>query len=380
MKRILKLWFTAVFCGLILFPSCTETENTSDEDLKNTYIADLQAKKTELTDLMNSVEYGGAIGQYPESSKTILEDAIAALDVMINDFMAGNDISDENYYKAISDANLAKTEFSKTINQKDDPSEFTPVPAELLVNGQNGGCIDFGYSEEFFNFGEDGKAQFTVDLWVKLDASQNFMNLLGTYRDEGTEINGDRGGWFINYFDGKKMRFSMATTYYHGLVEPGTEWTDYGNWVHVAAVLDENTSDVDDNGHKRVVTFYINGEEKEKASAEYNYQPNKYETHLMAFCAPNREGGNYNNSNFGNGYIKDVHLWSKPLSADEIKALYEGAVKVTADNEDLIAGWEFTATVADNSSIPDITGKFSARLSGDYTWKTLEEDMTPQIE
>ena len=60
--------------------------------------------------------------------------------------------------------------------------EYVSVAAELYVDGQNDGYIDFGASENYSKFGNTGEQVFTVELWVKLKYTSGF----------GTVVDGKR--------------------------------------------------------------------------------------------------------------------------------------------------------------------------------------------
>lgn len=53
--------------------------------------------------------------------------------------------------------------------------EYVSVAAELYVDGQNDGYIDFGASENYSKFGNTGEQVFTVELWVKLKYTSRFI-------------------------------------------------------------------------------------------------------------------------------------------------------------------------------------------------------------
>ena len=46
--------------------------------------------------------------------------------------------------------------------------------------------------------------------------------------------------------------------------------------------------------------------------------------------------------------------------------------KLGLQDRKMICGWEFDATVEDDTNIPDLTGKYSAKLLGEYKWIPLE--------
>ena len=51
------------------------------------------------------------------------------------------------------------------------------------------------------------------------------------------------------------------------------------------------------------------------------------------------------------GYIKHFHLWKSAKSQGEIKKLMNEEIRVTGQEDDLVCGWEFDATVEDDTNI-----------------------------
>lgn len=62
-------------------------------------------------------------------------------------------MADSEADRIIREANQIEKNFRATRRTED----FLPVAAELLVNGKNGGYIDFGVHPEYSAFGEQGQ-------------------------------------------------------------------------------------------------------------------------------------------------------------------------------------------------------------------------------
>ena len=45
---------------------------------------------------------------------------------------------------------------------------------------------------------------------------------------------------------------------------------------------------------------------------------------------------------------------------------------VTGEEDDLVCGWTFAKMALDDQEIKDLTGKYTAKLVGDYRWIELE--------
>lgn len=242
----------------------------------------------------------------------------------------------------------------------------------MYVDGQNDGYIDFGASENYSKFGNTGEQVFTVELWVKLKYTSGFGSVVDVFIEDSPGHY--RKGWVINNFDNKRLRMSLGMDNW-GLLEPGIDFSTTEKWVHFAAVINEKgvDGDVNSEGKPIVVKVYMNGELKDQATGlDGNpYNPNDLGTSMIAF---RHMGGNLGMTNDWklSGYIKHFHLWKSAKSQGEIKKLMNEEIKVTGQEDDLVCGWEFDATVEDDTNIPDLTGKYSAKLLGEYKWIPLE--------
>ena len=95
-----------------------------------------------LTDLQAESQFGLREGMYPETSRAILEDAIAKLKDFLQTIkeagVAEARIPEETA-RLLKESDEKIAEFKATVRTED-----LLVPAELEVSGKNGGYIDFG--------------------------------------------------------------------------------------------------------------------------------------------------------------------------------------------------------------------------------------------
>ena len=164
-------WVVIVFMMLqmLAFTSCSDDDDNSgwptETDKTEIFIERFSTLVTNLTALRDGATYGELKGNYPVSSKAMLDDEIVYLEETIAKLKEGNKkLADSEADRIIREANQIEKNFRATRRTED----FLPVAAELLVNGKNGGYIDFGVHPEYSSFGEQGQQAFTVEFWVKL--------------------------------------------------------------------------------------------------------------------------------------------------------------------------------------------------------------------
>lgn len=324
-------------------------------------VEQLTAKKTEMTNLLSSAVFGTGDGQYPESSKSILENAISAISSVIEEFNAENG-SEATLNAAIASADQAIENFKSTV---------ITIKKGYVWCESEGSYIDFGNHPEFITFGQStqGEFQFSVDFWWYTDIEwDNWAQMIGTATNGG-----EQGGWNVSYFDGGKMRvvhiagnegggYSWRETDMKVNGEVDLRPTFNKKWVHVVLVFrDKNVE-----GDK--ISGFVNGEKAAAMGLDDNHTgyafDNKDFSHMLAFArTPN--GTEEIKEGFCTGSIRDLHLWSKALSDDEIKDLYDGITVVTKDTPGLVAGWSFTEFTEEREAILDITGNFTCKLVGE---------------
>lgn len=381
-KTYLPKFMTIVLAvGQIMLLTCLMSCSDDDDntatptgpiDKTEIFVDRITGLLNNMTTLLDGAIFGEKKGEYPVSSKAILENQIASLSETLTKLKDGTKkISNSDMDNIIIETNRIETRFKESIRTVD----FIPVAAELNVYGKNGGYIDFGSHPEYSHFGNSGEQEFTVDFWVKLTDVDNVLNsfvfLVSTFTDKdfgGGEH--DRKGWNINLHMG-----ALRATYAMGiqdLFEPGFSFNTIDQWVHIALVTNEKGVDGETAGGKPIMMkIYVNGilnkSEQSNQDASKPYRSNDLNVPMVAFTGTSAEGY-IESSKSTNGCIKHFHIWNKAKNQTEIQNIMNTPESVIGTESDLVCGWNFDKTVTDNNNIIDITGKFSAKLVGDYRW------------
>ena len=368
-------WVVIVFMMLqmLAFTSCSDDDDNSgwptETDKTEIFIERFSTLVTNLTALRDGATYGELKDNYPVSSKAMLDDEIVYLEETIAKLKEGNKkLADSEADRIIREANQIEKNFRATRRTED----FLPVVAELLVNGKNGGYIDFGVHPEYSAFGEQGQQAFTVEFWVKLTDVDEYLNsfvfLLSTFTDDDTKDH-ERKGWAVNsHFGRLRMTYGIS---YSDLFEPGFSFSTLNQWVHVAVVTNENGVDGEIRDGIPVMTkIYVNGQlmlSERGRDDRLPYTSNDKEVAMVAFTGLSATANRIGEKST-NGCMRHLHIWKSAKTQAEIQHLMDTPESVTGSESDLVCGWTLNKTVSDNNNIKDLTGKFSARLIGDFQW------------
>lgn len=366
MKKIISnlVYFLVFTFAVTFFTACNDNENHI-EIYK--YRETIGQKIKEVTDLLETSEFGPRKGMYPEESKDILDEAKGML----------IDLLQKIKEEAIPESEIP-TRTSDTIEAVDDliesfkstiRTEDAIIKAELCVNGKNGGYINFGSHSEYSSFGENGKQKFTVDFWVKLNDLDGFFFLLSTFTDDESKDH-ERKGWCVNLWNmNLRMTYGIG---YNDLMEPAYGFTYKDQWVHICSVTNEEGVDGElENGIPIMLKMYLNGEVVLKKASEHypnkSYSSNDLPVPMVAFSGVNT-AGNILHEKGANGLMKYMHIWKTAKNEEEVKQIMNNPEKISGKEEDLVCGWNFTTRAYDDSNIVDITGRYTASLHGDYKW------------
>ena len=368
-------WVVIVFMMLqmLAFTSCSDDDDNSgwptETDKTEIFIERFSILVTNLTALRDGATYGELKDNYPVSSKAMLDDEIVYLEETIAKLKEGNKkLADSEADRIIREANQIEKNFRATRRTED----FLPISAELLVNGKNGGYIDFGVHPEYSAFGEQGQQAFTVEFWVKLTDVDEYLNsfvfLLSTFTDDDTKDH-ERKGWAVNsHFGRLRMTYGIG---YSCLFEPGFSFSTLNQWVHVAVVTNENGVDGEIRDGIPVMTkIYVNGQlmlSERGRDDRLPYTSNDKEVAMVAFTGLSATANRIGEKST-NGCMRHLHIWKSAKTQAEIQHLMDTPESVTGSESDLVCGWTLNKTVSDNNNIKDLTGKFSARLIGDFQW------------
>mgnify|MGYP005829375511 CR=1 FL=1 len=361
--RLLVIVFLSAFAMGICY-SCSDDDGEGVKVYE--YREQIGKKIKVLTDLQAESQFGLREGMYPETSRAILEDAIAKLKDFLQTIkeagVAEARIPEETA-RLLKESDEKIAEFKATVRTED-----LLVPAELEVSGKNGGYIDFGAHPEYSTFGEVGKQAFTVEFWVKLKDVEGFFYLISTFTDDDTKDH-ERKGWAVNsHFGRLRMTYGIG---YSDLFEPGFSFSTLNQWVHVAVVTNENGVDGEIRDGIPVMTkIYVNGQlmlSERGRDDRLPYTPNDKEVAMVAFTGLSATANRIGEKST-NGCMRHLHIWKSAKTQAEIQHLMDTPESVTGSESDLVCGWTLNKTVSDNNNIKDLTGKFSARLIGDFQW------------
>lgn len=358
--QLLEIYFLALFT-ICIQSGCSDTEK--DEVKVYLYREQVGKKIKELTDLQTNSIFGIKKGNYPESSRSILQEVVDNLkdflQLIQSEQIPVNEIPKQTE-QAIHEADVKIEEFKLTVLTED-----LQVPAELYVDGKNGGYIDFGSHPEYSNF----SSGFTVDLWFKFEEIGSFDFILSTFVDTDNDNPRLRQGWAVNYFGEGGMSL-LRMTYALGvldLYEPGVTFGEEQKWVHIAMVWDPKK--IVENGDYGTFRMYLNGNlVKEEKLWRNDYNPNVQNVSMIGFNRTLFDGTIATDGKGANGYMKHLHIWNTAKSEAEVLKIMNEPETINGSEKDLVCGWPFTQVAEDDSNIVDLTGKYTAKLVGKYGW------------
>lgn len=348
------------------------------------FIKKLQEKIADFEEICNDeTKWGNHKGQYPMDSKKILERAIDNLNGMIENIQSGaiSNMNQELFDEAIqvADESMQKVEDTKW--------EEDHLTWNLFVDGNRGGYIDFGYSEDYVKFGEENHQNFMIELWVNIKEycsknGEDNSTFLSAFVNEGT-----KSGWRVQYrkVNGGNehwLRGSMAHWQNEGPRDP--EWWEpraivsepKDKWTHfVFAVADDGVPGFDAPQEHTKSCVFVNGSQTGEVIRvgepwrTYIHQgcvDNKMP--MTAFCRLNLD--KTTREEYVSGYIKYIRIWKTMRSRDEIRHSAQGNSEVDPADPNLVAAWDFETLGSQptGTAIKDITGRHIATLKGACKW------------
>ena len=350
------------------------------------YINNLLAKADEILAIVNDeTKWGNHQGQYPVENKSVLESAAKDLESLAERIKSGSitDMTQEIYDDAIAAADKKLQEVENSAWPEDN------LVWNLFVDGNKGGYIDFGYSEDFVKFGDDNNQNFTIELWINI---KEFCSKSG--EDNSTFlaafVNSPRSGWRVQYrkVNGGNehwLRGSMAHWQNEGPKDP--EWWEpraivnnpKDKWTHFAfAVADNGVPGFDPPQEHTKSCVFVNGSQSGEVirvgEAWRTYINNgciEEKMPMTAFCRLNTD--KTTREEYFSGYIKYMRIWKGIRSRDDLRLSAMGQVDVDPNDPNLVAAWDFEVLGAQptGTTITDITGRHVATLKGPegtYQW------------
>lgn len=358
--------------------------NLSEEAQR--YINELMAKADDIRSVIkDETKWGNHKGQYPVEGKSVLEAAAEELDAMADRIRTGaiTAVTQEMFDEAIANADKKIAQVEESAWEEDN------LVWNLFVDGNKGGYIDFGYSEDFVKFGDDNHQNFTIELWINI---KEFSTKQG--EDNSTFlaafVDSPRSGWRVQYrkVNGGSehwLRGSMAHWQNEGPRDP--EWWEpraivtnpKDKWTHFAfAVADDGVPGFDPPQEHTKSCVFVNGSQTgevirvgEPWRTYINNGCVEQQMPMTAFC---RLGADKTTrEEYFSGYIKYMRIWRGVRSRDDIRLAAMGKVDVNPDDPDLVAAWDFEVLGAQpaGTTITDITGRHTATLKGPegtYEW------------
>ena len=373
-----------VVCMVLMIQLAACSEETHDTyaaapEIKDVFMDQLDKLIVDMKDLQKNSEYGEKKGQYPTESRAILTDAIDDANRAVLLIKYQNPVPSEiEKQRYVDNAESAIEKFKNSVRTEDAET----IAAELFVAGKGGNSyIDFGRSEEYVKFGEQGHQAFTVEFWVKVTERGRWDNCL--FLCSYMSSDNWRNGWMMYWRkdDNGVYRSTWGglntTNGDQDLWEPKFQVSnDLNQWQHFVAVYSDEG--LDGNSTLRA-KLYLNGELKKEEIVSPTtrvYQSGHYDEYskpMTAFGRYMRTGDDLYEEAFS-GYMKKIRIWKTAKSADYVTQSYQGTVDVTGKEADLAAGWDFTSkpSGADNS-IVDLTGRHVAKIIGTYKWERIVE-------
>ncbi len=247
---------------------------------------------------------------------------------------------------------------------------FATATSSATVLGKAGQALDFNGSDDYVNAGSssnlDNLSAITVSVWI-------FPKSAGASNGAGiiSKILANQWGWKFHYasdvIDTKKLCFLVDYDTTDLEVRTDSSFT-YGEWHHVVMTWDGSTDAV--NG----VNIYKNGQEVSYV-VQTDGVGNRVDESVrdLIIGASNVSGdGSFD------GYLDDVRIYNRALSASEVTKLYNSTKgsKVNSSNkksltDGLVGYWTFdgqdminnVADVSGNGNTGYLNGTFATATS-----------------
>ena len=376
-SRVLS-FCSILFVAMILgFASCGDDDEVvaDPSQVTDPAIDQLELLITEIGELKDNSTFGLRAGMYPEESELILTNAISSANryiLLIKHSNPAPTQTEKDEYLSIVSA--AITTFQSTVRTEDAPTK----DAYLFVDGNNEGYIDFGYSDEYVDFGNVGEQSFTIEMWVNIKeycnlAGEDNSTFLSTFVQQGGTTP-FYTGWRVQSRNKSIIRGSVgvkdANNSARYLWEPSYSFNQLNQWVHVAFVYSDKG--LDGTASRRGV-MYRNGEQVGdvisigETERQYNSVDAKTaQIKMTAFGRFDTDGTT--RKEYFSGYIRRIRIWKTAKDAAYISASKAGSVTLDPADADLVCAWDFEKASYDDE-IVDLTGRHTAKLVGPYSWE-----------
>ena len=356
-----------------------------------------------LVDEKDAAPFGPRKDQYPKKSVTILDDAMAAINKLIDRIKNDLVYTKADLDNACNSATKAINDFRATKRTKD---------ADKIVVA-DGGWIEFGTDAQALDFLQFGKFRdqvYTIELWIKVGencpADRAFLSTFIEKNGGDGNPKPERCGWFINYWDGNnpRLRMGWAGDARWFLYEPWFRYAKSEGWVHFAVVYNDkgvdggiDMSKLYRNGVLMAHGWnmipenpwcgHYNGDHPETRELWNNIyrddRPDYDPPRLFGAPAPferrpmigfgqanpyGRDGAVDVIWRRSTGSMKNIRIWTTAKTQTQIQGLMNGTTAVTGTEADLRCYWKLVNEDAQGNTIKDITGKYEAFLKDNVKW------------
>lgn len=189
---------------------------------------------------------------------------------------------------------------------------FSMILSGFTANAQTGRALSFDGTNDYVNLPVGLSGSYTKEIWINATTFAGFPNILsGT----GTAL-------FLN---GGRLAAGHSTGGFSQIVDATPLVT--GTWYHVAVTYNAATGDM---------LLYKNGVLVQSAAA------------VPTYAEPLLEIGRYSGSNYFNGLVDEVRLWSTVRTASEISGSM--SCELTGDEPNLLAYYNFNQGTAGGSN------------------------------
>jgi|GEM_PF-1149083 len=238
------------------------------------------------------------------------------------------------------------------VNASGDPTDYTgrnngSLIGNALINasGKLGHATYFDGTGDYVNVGQDSSLNFseevTISTWIKRPAitSNSGLNaIVSRYDTDAAETN---RGWYLAIYDANanavyQPRFVLEDGSSTGAVQ-GTTTVDDNKWHHVVAVYNGTTQ-----------TIYVDGGEDNSGTFSGDIFDRPDENVYIGA----RDDGT---EKFWKGYIDDVMIFNRSLSADEVLGLYA------------------------NTTSKYVEANYTGLAEGDHTFKAYSQDLSGNV-
>lgn len=283
--------------------------------------------------------------------------------------------ADALYYWSFEDASglTAVTQVDKAEDSINDGANFDIAPCDhpiMIAEGQgasgNALYLDGKYGVKLDDLASIDTDCYTISFWVNADRLSTFGPVVQMGRNIGdsgddrtvTWINFTKSTWGTNgaalFPVAWNRNSSIGTDVNEGGVWPwisGADDAEHGKreWCLVTIVMDGVRYTADDNMDRIGTKYYLNGELMFDASPEFMFYQGVAPEILTGDGVEGYIGINYWDTIF-KGFIDELTIYGKALTAEEVKALYDAGTApekpVAPSLEDIVVETEPAALAA----------------------------------